>query len=124
MDLEHNLWIPDHNVAPVANAGGDFSVTLPVSAVVVDGSKSTDDVAVTRWLWQRDATSLAAGQVINSSDHSPVLMVSIDGGVIPADGCCEYMRMTLCKMATLSLGLFERNRQRIGVCRRGVYGQQ
>ncbi|KAK8381835.1 hypothetical protein O3P69_015097 [Scylla paramamosain] len=64
----------DHNVAPTANAGGDFSVTLPVSAVVVDGSKSTDDVAVTKWLWQRDATSLAAGQIINSSDHSPVLM--------------------------------------------------
>ena len=50
-------------------------MTLPVSAVVVDGSKSTDDVAVTKWLWQRDATSLAAGQIINSSDHSPVLMV-------------------------------------------------
>ncbi|MPC49718.1 Dyslexia-associated protein KIAA0319-like protein [Portunus trituberculatus] len=64
----------DHNVPPTANAGGDFSVTLPVSAVVVDGSKSTDDVAVTKWLWQRDATSLAAGQIINSSDHSPVLM--------------------------------------------------
>lgn len=64
----------DHNVAPVANAGGDFSVMLPVSEVVVDGSQSSDDVAVTRWLWERDATSLAAGHVINGSDHSHILM--------------------------------------------------
>lgn len=50
---------------------------LPVSEVVVDGSQSSDDVAVTQWLWERDATSLAAGQVINGSDHSSVLMVSV-----------------------------------------------
>ena len=69
-------------MAPVANGGGDFSVTLPVSAVVVDGSKSTDDVAITKWLWQCDDTfSLAAGQVINGSDHSPILMVSGGGDV-------------------------------------------
>lgn len=60
----------------MANAGGDFSVMLPVSEVVVDGSQSSDDVAVTRWLWERDATSLAAGHVINGSDHSHILMVS------------------------------------------------
>ncbi|KAG7171334.1 Dyslexia-associated protein, partial [Homarus americanus] len=71
-----NLAAPkDKNVPPKANAGGDFSVILPASVVRVDGSKSNDDVAVTRWLWERDATSLAAGKVINGSDHSPVLMV-------------------------------------------------
>lgn len=61
----------------MANAGGDFSVMLPVSEVVVDGSKSSDDVSVTRWLWERDATSLAAGQVINGSNQSPILVVSV-----------------------------------------------
>lgn len=60
---------------PKANAGGDFSVTLPLSVVMVDGSKSRDDVAVTKWLWEKETMSLAAAKVINSSDHSPVLMV-------------------------------------------------
>lgn len=62
-------------MAPVANAGGDQSVILPVSVVLVDGSGSTDDVAVSRWLWERDPASLAAGTVINASHASPVLMV-------------------------------------------------
>ncbi|KAK7084054.1 hypothetical protein SK128_004936 [Halocaridina rubra] len=66
--------IQDKNVSPKANAGGDFSMTLPVSVVVVDGSKSTDDVAVSKWLWEREPTSLAAGKVINGSDQSPLLM--------------------------------------------------
>ncbi|XP_069185612.1 dyslexia-associated protein KIAA0319-like protein isoform X2 [Procambarus clarkii] len=76
--------IQDKNVPPKANAGGDFSVTLPVSVVEVDGSKSDDDVAVTKWLWERDATSLAAGKVINGSDHSPVLMFTdlVAGGYV------------------------------------------
>ncbi|XP_071547439.1 dyslexia-associated protein KIAA0319-like protein [Panulirus ornatus] len=76
--------IQDRNVPPKANAGGDFSVTLPVSVVVVDGSKSTDDVAVTKWLWERDGTSLAAGKVINGSDNSPVLMFTdvVAGGYV------------------------------------------
>lgn len=66
--------IQDKNVPPKANAGGDFSVTLPVSVIAVDGSKSSDDVLVTKWKWERDSTSLAAGMVINASDSSPVLM--------------------------------------------------
>ena len=64
-------------------------MTLPVSAVVVDGSKSTDDVAVTRWLWERDATSLAAGQIINGSDHSPILMVSVGNAITTTE--CKMM---------------------------------
>ncbi|KAK4299125.1 hypothetical protein Pmani_028567 [Petrolisthes manimaculis] len=68
--------IQDKNVVPVASAGGDQSVTLPVSVVVVDGSGSTDDVAVSRWLWERDPASLAAGTVINGSNTSPILMFS------------------------------------------------
>ncbi|KAK8746359.1 hypothetical protein OTU49_017374 [Cherax quadricarinatus] len=76
--------IQDKNVPPKANAGGDFSVVLPVSVVEVDGSKSADDVAVTKWLWERDATSLAAGKVINGSDHSPILMFTdvVAGGYV------------------------------------------
>ncbi|XP_068202619.1 dyslexia-associated protein KIAA0319-like protein isoform X2 [Palaemon carinicauda] len=66
--------IQDKNVSPKANAGGDFSVTLPVSVIAVDGSQSSDDVSVTKWKWERDSTSLAAGMVINASDSSPVLM--------------------------------------------------
>ncbi|KAL7646277.1 UNVERIFIED_CONTAM: hypothetical protein RMT77_003186 [Armadillidium vulgare] len=72
--------IQDKNAAPVANAGGDFSVTLPVSVVIVNGSRSTDDVKIVKWLWQRDMASLAAGTVIKKSDETPVLLFT---GVVP-----------------------------------------
>ncbi|XP_076032032.1 dyslexia-associated protein KIAA0319-like protein [Oratosquilla oratoria] len=68
--------IQDINVPPKANAGGDFSVVLPASVVRANGSNSVDDVAITKWLWERDPNSLAAGTVISGSDHSPVLMLT------------------------------------------------
>lgn len=61
----------------MANAGGDQTVILPVSAVYLNGSNSWDDLAVTKYLWTRDDESLAAGTVIGDSDKQPVLIVSI-----------------------------------------------
>lgn len=39
------------NNAPIANAGLNQSITLPTSSVTVNGSGSTDDVAITAYLW-------------------------------------------------------------------------
>jgi len=38
----------DSNLAPVANAGPDFTITLPQSIVVVNGSGSHDDLKIVR----------------------------------------------------------------------------
>lgn len=63
------------NKAPVSNAGGDRIVTLPVTLVEIDGSKSMDDKKIVRYSWERDDKSLAAGDVLNGSDHGAVLQL-------------------------------------------------
>ena len=68
--------LQNENLTPKANAGGDFSVILPVSVVIINGSSSTDDVGITKWVWERDPTSLAAGKVINNSNSTSVLMLT------------------------------------------------
>ena len=54
----------DSNIAPVSNPGDNVSIKLPVNHVILDGSNSTDDLAVERWTWTRDSDSLAAGTVV------------------------------------------------------------
>jgi hypothetical protein len=45
---------PLPNVPPVANAGSDKTITLPVSSVVLDGSASSDDDGqIDSYLWQK-----------------------------------------------------------------------
>lgn len=66
----------EQNQQPKANGGGDFSVILPVSLVQVNGSSSSDDVGIVRWLWERLPTSLAAGHVLGPSATSSVLMLT------------------------------------------------
>lgn len=41
------------NIAPVANAGANQSITQPTSTATLNGSSSTDDVAVTSYLWSQ-----------------------------------------------------------------------
>lgn len=64
------------NTPPKANAGGDKTVVLPVSAIVLNGSLSWDDLAIVKWDWIREPNSLAAGNIILNSDHSSVLIVT------------------------------------------------
>ncbi|KAK3087314.1 hypothetical protein FSP39_004539 [Pinctada imbricata] len=63
------------NKAPVANAGGDRTITLPQLLVTVDGSKSSDDKGIVDYKWTRQSTSQAAGYILNGSDHQAVLQL-------------------------------------------------
>ena len=67
------------NTPPIANAGGDQSLTLPVALMVINGTKSTDDLRIVSYAWTRERSSIAAGDVV-SPPGSPVLMVT---NVIP-----------------------------------------
>ncbi|CAB3383148.1 Hypothetical predicted protein [Cloeon dipterum] len=68
--------LQNQNSPPKAYAGGDLNVFLPLSILKLNGSKSSDDLAVTKWKWTRDDSSLAQGKVLDNSDSSPVLMLS------------------------------------------------
>ena len=70
----------DTNAAPVAAAGADMTVVLPLTEVVVNGSGSTDDFRVAKWLWTRQPASLAAGKVVGGSDKTPLLRLT---GLVP-----------------------------------------
>ncbi|XP_048730594.2 dyslexia-associated protein KIAA0319-like protein isoform X2 [Ostrea edulis] len=63
------------NKAPISHAGGEIIVTLPVTLVEIDGSKSSDDKKIVRYSWARDAKSLAAGDILNNTDHEAVLQL-------------------------------------------------
>eukprot|EP00095_Tigriopus_kingsejongensis_P001489 maker-scaffold124_size330879-snap-gene-1.31 protein:Tk01489 transcript:maker-scaffold124_size330879-snap-gene-1.31-mRNA-1 annotation:"hypothetical protein L798_13730" len=70
----------DANMAPVAKAGDNFAVTLPLASVCLNGSASTDDLQVRKWLWTREPNSLAMGKIIGNSDSQPALQL---GGLVP-----------------------------------------
>lgn len=52
-----------------------MTVTLPRRSVYLNGSASSDDLAIDSWLWTRESESLAAGMVVGDSDRSNLLMV-------------------------------------------------
>ncbi|KAJ7304393.1 hypothetical protein JRQ81_011948 [Phrynocephalus forsythii] len=64
------------NKPPMAKIAGNVAVTLPTSTAELDGSRSTDDKGIIAFLWTRDESSPAAGEVLNNSDHHPVLFLS------------------------------------------------
>ncbi|XP_055467178.1 dyslexia-associated protein KIAA0319-like protein homolog isoform X1 [Psammomys obesus] len=64
------------NKPPVAKIAGNVVVTLPTSTAELDGSRSSDDKGIVSYLWTRDEGSPAAGEVLNHSDHHPVLFLS------------------------------------------------
>ncbi|XP_006867584.1 PREDICTED: dyslexia-associated protein KIAA0319-like protein homolog [Chrysochloris asiatica] len=64
------------NKPPTAKITGSVVITLPTSTVELDGSKSSDDKGIVSYLWTRDEGSPAAGEVLNHSDHHPVLFLS------------------------------------------------
>ncbi|CAK1586989.1 unnamed protein product [Parnassius mnemosyne] len=64
------------NSPPKADAGGDQVLTLPLSVLILNGSKSHDDFRIISWKWTRAGSGLAAGTVILGSDTQPVLMLT------------------------------------------------
>ncbi|XP_076865096.1 dyslexia-associated protein KIAA0319-like protein [Brachyhypopomus gauderio] len=60
---------------PVARAQSSPPVTLPLRTAALDGSRSSDDKGEISYLWSRDDSSPAAGDVLNNSDHQAVLFL-------------------------------------------------
>ncbi|XP_077446606.1 dyslexia-associated protein KIAA0319-like protein [Stigmatopora argus] len=60
---------------PVAHVLSSPPVTLPARTATLDGSRSTDDKGGVAYLWTRDDSSPAAGDVLNNSDHQAVLFL-------------------------------------------------
>ncbi|XP_015923120.2 dyslexia-associated protein KIAA0319 isoform X1 [Parasteatoda tepidariorum] len=68
--------IQTENLPPRANGGGDKTIYLPCDVVVMNGTASSDDYGIVKYQWTRDASSLAAGSVIEDSDETAVLKLS------------------------------------------------
>nr|XP_025712495.1 dyslexia-associated protein KIAA0319-like protein homolog isoform X1 [Callorhinus ursinus]XP_025712496.1 dyslexia-associated protein KIAA0319-like protein homolog isoform X1 [Callorhinus ursinus]XP_025712497.1 dyslexia-associated protein KIAA0319-like protein homolog isoform X1 [Callorhinus ursinus]XP_025712498.1 dyslexia-associated protein KIAA0319-like protein homolog isoform X1 [Callorhinus ursinus]XP_025712499.1 dyslexia-associated protein KIAA0319-like protein homolog isoform X1 [Callor len=64
------------NKPPLAKITGNVVITLPTDTAELDGSKSSDDKGIVSYLWTRDEGSPAAGEVLNHSDHHPILFLS------------------------------------------------
>lgn len=78
--MQHSqLLFTEKNTPPVANAGGDQSITLPVSAIYLNGTKSNDDLGIVRYTWTRDGSSLAIGNIVGNTSSEAVLIVSRAG---------------------------------------------
>lgn len=66
----------DPKVPPRADAGPNLTLTLPQDTVLVNGSASADDFGIDFYQWSKSSDSPAAGDVIGSSDKTPVLVLS------------------------------------------------
>lgn len=73
--MANNILSIERNAAPIANAGGDRTITLPITAIYLNGSQSSDDLAVVKYVWTREDTSQAAGVIIDNTDKQPVMIV-------------------------------------------------
>lgn len=67
------------NQAPVANAGPNQQITSPTSSVTVDGSGSTDDVAVTAYAWTQVGGPIIATIASPSSASSNITGLTTAG---------------------------------------------
>ncbi|XP_050082789.1 dyslexia-associated protein KIAA0319-like protein [Anopheles aquasalis] len=68
--------VQEKNTPPVANAGGDQTITMPTNMLVLNGTRSSDDLGIVRYSWTREPSSLAIGTIIDDSDKKPVLMLT------------------------------------------------
>jgi poly(3-hydroxybutyrate) depolymerase len=66
------------NVAPVAKAGADITITLPTNTVTVNGSSSTDsDGTISSYLWTK--VSGPAATIANASGSSTAINNLVEG---------------------------------------------
>ncbi|EDW69797.2 dyslexia-associated protein KIAA0319-like protein [Drosophila virilis] len=68
--------VQERNAAPIANAGGDRTIALPVTAIYLNGSQSSDDLAVVKYVWTREDSSQAAGVIVGDTDKQPIMILS------------------------------------------------
>ncbi|XP_059616383.1 dyslexia-associated protein KIAA0319-like protein [Phlebotomus argentipes] len=68
--------IQEKNSPPVANGGGDQNMVLPQTVMILNGSKSSDDLGIVNFTWTREGSSVAVGTIIGNTDHEAVLMVT------------------------------------------------
>lgn len=59
---------------PVAKAGGDQSVQLPINVIQLNGSSSSDDLEIISFRWTREDSSLAIGTIVGNSSNEPVFI--------------------------------------------------
>lgn len=69
---------PPVNVAPVASAGADQSITLPSNSVTVNGSATDSDGTVNLYLWSKITGPVAGGGTITS----PILATTTITGLL------------------------------------------
>ena len=70
----------DTNQAPVSNPGPNMKIVLPTDQVVLDGSGSSDDLAIESWLWIRDPESLAGGNIVGNLSSSHLVITNLVPG--------------------------------------------
>ena len=70
----------DTNQPPVANPGSNLQISLPTDHVILDGSSSSDDLAVVQWQWSRDPDSLAAGTIVGNMNSPRLIITNLVSG--------------------------------------------
>ena len=70
----------DTNVGPVSNPGPNLKVILPTNEVTLDGSGSSDDLAIEKWVWRRDPQSLAAGKIVGNMTTQQLTLTNLVPG--------------------------------------------
>jgi len=70
----------DTNAGPVSNPGPNLKVILPTNEVTLDGSKSSDDLAIEKWVWRRDPQSLAAGKIVGNMTQPYLTLTNLVPG--------------------------------------------
>ena len=63
------LYLLDGNTPPHADAGPDVLVKLPTREAALDGSRSSDDYGIVKYIWLRHSESPAAGVSFHISYH-------------------------------------------------------
>ncbi len=78
IDVMQVIVNPAANIAPVANAGADQSITLPTSSVNLTGSGTDPDGTINAYLWTK-ISGPAAGTITNAASASTAVTGMIAG---------------------------------------------
>jgi hypothetical protein len=71
----------DSNKPPVANAGNDTTIKLPVNSILLDASRSSDDVSIMTYRWTR-LTGPASFKISNENASQTLVTELTEGEYI------------------------------------------